>query len=93
MTTKLPTFRELADMRCKEASKGQRTINIKVSINTARMMVESEEGEREQLVAALRSNMVNFTIGARNSLSTEVRAIYSMEEKKCRALLAKLGSE
>lgn len=39
----LPTFREIADMRVQEARFGTRTINLKVAINTARMMVEAED--------------------------------------------------
>lgn len=41
--TELPTFAALADMRCQEASLGTKTINVKVAINTARMMVEAED--------------------------------------------------
>ena len=42
----LQTFLELAENKLKYASKKDRTINIKVAINTARMMVESEKGGR-----------------------------------------------
>lgn len=53
----LPTFAEIADMRCQEASNGTKTVNIKIAINTARMMVEAEIQERKNyrlLVAALK---------------------------------------
>lgn len=46
-TTQLPTFAEIADMRCQEAPNGTKTINVKVAINTARMMVEAEIQERK----------------------------------------------
>ena len=58
--TPLPTFIELAEQRIADASPRDKTISIKISINTARMMIESESAyprllhEREQLVAALR---------------------------------------
>lgn len=41
----LPTFRELAALRIAEAGPRDKTINIKVAINTARMMVESENAQ------------------------------------------------
>jgi hypothetical protein len=40
--TKLPTFRELAENKIALAGPRDKTINIKVAINTARMMVEAE---------------------------------------------------
>jgi hypothetical protein len=41
---KLPTFLELAELKLKYADPKDRTINIKVTINTARMMVDAERG-------------------------------------------------
>ena len=39
----LPTFVELAQAQLRYAVPAERTINIKVAINTARMMVEAEQ--------------------------------------------------
>lgn len=49
----LPTFIELAENKLKHAGKRDKTINIKVAINTARMMVEAEKGESARVTAAL----------------------------------------
>ena len=42
----LPTFVELAQAQLRYAVPAEKTINIKVAINTARMMVESEQRKR-----------------------------------------------
>ena len=39
----LPTFLELAENQLSWANRGQKTINIKIAINTARMMVDAEK--------------------------------------------------
>ena len=50
---KLPTFREIAARRIADALPRHRTINVKVAINTARMMVDHETDERHSLRVAL----------------------------------------
>ena len=64
MGHELPRFAEIADMRCQEASHGTKTINVKVAINTARMMVEAELQEHKNYrlaVEALRMAMHQVT--------------------------------
>lgn len=55
--TALPTFSEIAKLRISEAGPRDKTITIKIAINTARMMVEQENRRANaypELVAALR---------------------------------------
>ena len=47
--TDLPTFREIAEQRLADAASRDKTINLKISIPTARMMVERENTEAEML--------------------------------------------
>lgn len=51
-TQELPTFAGIADMRCQEARLGTKTVNLKLAINTARMMVEAER-KREKFYPML----------------------------------------
>lgn len=43
---KLPTLRELLANRLKYAAPRQKTVTIKIAINTARMILEHEQAKR-----------------------------------------------
>lgn len=77
----LPTFADIADiadMRCQEARLGTKTINIKVAINTARMMVDAELKREKFYPVLLR----------------EVKELASRAEGgSARAILRELGEE
>lgn len=49
----LPTFREIAEQRIADSGPRDKTINIKVAINTARMMVKAENLSRDDLLGSL----------------------------------------
>jgi hypothetical protein len=59
-TPELPTFREIAQHRISDAGPRDKTINIKVAIGTARMMVESEAAKESAMVAALENMLGMF---------------------------------
>ncbi len=67
----LPTFREIAEQRIADARPADRTINIKVAINTARMMAEREKEERHSLRVAL--------MAAEATLSMVTRVTHNIE--------------
>lgn len=53
MAATLPTFAEIAAQRIADAGPRDKTINIKVAINTARMMVEADRDFHFAMLAAL----------------------------------------
>lgn len=48
----LPTLLQLAETKLRYAGPRDRTINIKITVNTARMMVDSERTSHDKLLAA-----------------------------------------
>ena len=53
MNREMPTLLELAEQRIADAKPRDKTINIKIAIGTARMIVEAEKRERGDIQAAL----------------------------------------
>lgn len=87
--TALPTFAEIAAQRLQEAGSRDRTISVKVAINTAHMMVAQEIKRNlayPRLVAAL--NMLEAC-----SCAYEHTGNGNMDDatRDARALLAELG--
>ena len=92
--SELPTFLELAANRLAWANRGDKTINIKIAINTARMMAVAEAAERDwlrkvngELVDAL-SIALPYVETAEDDPGYKAGAVKKVT-KKIRAALAK----
>ena len=97
--SELPTFLELAANRLAWANRGDKTINIKIAINTARMMAVAEAAERDRLrevnaelvkaLTAIESQAINLTAPAK---PVRDRAIHDIKRWAI-AALAKAGEK